>query len=132
MTWSIIRVGGGTVTLPKGVNTISDSSECADEEHGSDGGTVTLISRYSNPRFLTLEGEIYGKGTAGSVLISTYLTPLRAMNRYDVTISDPDNQCGGTWLFKSYSFTRDKEDTVEAKYNFSLTFKQGIAVIINS
>jgi hypothetical protein len=125
--WAI--VGGTTVTLPLAPSDIVDANPVTVDEVGIDGGGSTLVSRFTNARKLTLRGSIWVKSATNSTIESTYLAPLRAMKRTQVTITDPDSQFSGNWILSSVDFHRVAEGT-EARYTFTMEFMQGSGNII--
>jgi hypothetical protein len=117
--WSIILSGGGTVTLPYTPELISEENPVAIDSYGFDDGTSDLISKYREPRILTLEGFV--KGTNNGTVETDYLSPLRLMAGKAVTITSPNSQYGGTWVMRNPSFTTEAGDIL-VKFNYRLEF----------
>ncbi len=122
--WAIIKVGGGTVTLPYGPDNILDETPCTIDSVGVDGGGAVLISRFLNARQLSFEGNIWLRGTANTALESAYLGSLRGFMRQQCVITDPDGQFGGTWLFSNLSLNRVAEGG-EVRWAYTMAFLQG-------
>lgn len=129
MSWKIAKVGVGTVTLPWGPDAIYDEVGCVIDKAGVDGGGAVLFARYDDARMLTFEGNIWLHGSTNASLESAYLGSLRGFKRGSCTITDPDNQYGGTWLFSNFKTTRIAEGA-EVRYAYTMEFLLGSYTVI--
>lgn len=76
---------------------------------GVDGGGTVLVSRFMQFRTLKLKGSFWVSGYTNAQYESTYLAPLRAMLRQTVTVTGPDSQWSGNWIFTQVDFHREQE-----------------------
>lgn len=129
-TWSITQ-GSITVTLPSAPKICDDANPPKIDEFGVDGAGTVLISRFNQARKLKLQGSIWVHGQNNAYLESTYLAPLRAMSRLQVTITDPDGQYTGNWLMSEPDFHREAEGA-EVRYTYSIEFLLASANVVLS
>jgi len=135
--WAITQ-GSTVVNLPFCPNDIRDENPVQIDEFGADSTGTTLISRFVKARRLTLKG--YFTAAPGATLTnaqieSTYLAPLRAMARQQVTITDPDNQFNQTgWIMGEPDFERKQDvNASQARYDYTIVLflsPQGLANVI--
>jgi hypothetical protein len=126
--WAIVQ-GSTTVNLPTAPKLIDDKNPAKIEEVGVDSSGTVLVSRFTQARKLTLQGSIWVHGQTNAQLETTYLTPLRAMARLQVTITDPDSQFSGSWVMAEPDFKREAEGA-EVRYIYTFTFMQGTAIVV--
>jgi hypothetical protein len=125
--WAIVK-GSTTVTLPIAPRVIDESYPTKNDEVGVDGGGTVLVSRFMQSRKLKLQGSFYVSGYTNSQYESTYLAPLRGMLRQTVTVTDPDSQWSGNWIFTQVDFHREAEGAA-VRYTYTLTFMQGVTIV---
>ena len=116
------------MTLPVPPRVLDDQNPVKVDEVQIDGVGVVLVSRFRQARTIKLQGSIYTGGT-NTYLESTYLAPLRAMARQQVTITDPDSQFSGNWVMGEPDFHREAEG-LGVRYTYSISFKQGVGIVV--
>ena len=126
--WAIVQ-GATTVNLPSAPKTIDDKNPVKVDEVGIDSAGSVLVSRFSQARHLILTGSFWVHGQTNAQLESTYLAPIRAMSRGQVTITDPDSQFSGNWVMAEPDFHREAEGA-EVRYSYTIEFMQATTIII--
>ena len=125
--WAIVY-GATTVNLPVAPKMIDESYPTKIDKVNVDGGGTVLVSRFIQERQLKLQGSIYVAGASNATLESTYLSVIRGFLRQKITITDPDSQWSGNWLFEKVDFHREQEGG-QIRYVYTMTFLQGVSIV---
>jgi hypothetical protein len=122
--WSITcaATNNTIVTLPVAPSTIAVINPLQVDEIYSDSNGTMLVSRYLKAKQVQLKGT-FSTGQTNAQLMSTYFTPLEAMKRQIVTITDPDSQFGGNWVLTQFDYSRDQKGSW-VYYTYTITIKQ--------
>lgn len=124
MTWTI-----GGITLPLEPFLIEDDEPAVVEVFLTDGGEPVIIIPGLDAASLTIQGSIYVSGYTHAQIVSTYLSPLRALRGKEVAVVSPDGQFDGNWALASFRPRRIAEGSL-IRYTYSLKLIKGQAYVI--